>query len=73
MKLSEFDPSLYHSARLRLIPSNTIKQKASEQLPLTVSLTTIPTLYRVFLTKKFSFLFKIKVLFYIDLAICVTY
>jgi len=26
-------------------------------------------LYRVFLTKKFSFLFKIKVLFYIDLAI----
>jgi len=43
MKLSEFDPSLYHSARLRLIPSNTIKQKASEQLPLTVSLTTIPT------------------------------
>jgi len=43
MKLSEFGPSLYHSTRLRLIPSNTIKQKASEQLPLTVSLTTIPT------------------------------
>jgi len=31
--------------------------------------TGIASLYRVFLTKKFSFLFKIRVLFYIDLAI----
>jgi len=43
MKLSEFGPSLYHSTRLRLISAKTIKQKATEQLPLVVSLTTIPT------------------------------
>ena len=43
MKLSEFGPSLYHSTRLKLIPTSKIKRKASTQLPIIVSLTTIPT------------------------------
>lgn len=43
MKLSELGPSLYHSTRLRLIPTEKIKKPAAQQLPVIVSLTTIPT------------------------------
>lgn len=43
MKLAELGPSLYHSFRLLLIPAKTIKKAESNQLPVVVSLTTIPS------------------------------